>query len=105
MRKDGGQEDRKTIVYNDIVDDDEVDNLNKDLIHLRSGFGDNANKFNNKQECIKQGRVVNEQDKQGNHFDNGNNNPQAQNEHFGAANEPNKIIPMIMMMTTVMPKI
>ena len=77
MPKDGGQEDQKTIVYNDAVDDDEIDNLNKDLIQLRNGFGDHVDEFNNKQEYIKQGGVVNEQDEEGNHFGDGNNNPQS----------------------------
>ena len=90
IQKDGGQEDQKTIVNNDAVDDDEVDDLNKDLIQLRNRFGDNVNEFNNEQEYIEQGGVVNEQDEQGNHFGNGNNNPQAQNKHFGAANEHNQ---------------
>ena len=90
MTKDGGQEDQKTIVYNDAVDDDEVGNLNKDLIQLRNGFGDNVNQLNNKQEYIEQVGVINEQDEQDNHFGNGNNNPQAQNKHFGAANEHNQ---------------
>ena len=32
MPKDEGQEDQRSIVYDDAVDDDKVDNLNKDLI-------------------------------------------------------------------------
>ena len=50
MPNNGGQEDQKTIVYNDGVDDDEIDRLDKDLIQLCNEFGDNVNKFNNKQE-------------------------------------------------------
>ena len=90
MRKDGGQEDQKTIVYDDAVDDNEVDDLNKDLLDLRNGLGDNINDGNNGHEYIKQGGVVNEQDEQGNYFGGGNNNPQARNEHFGATNEQNQ---------------
>ena len=78
MPKDCGQEDQKTIVYDHAVDDDEIDDLNKDLLHLRNGLGDNVNDSNNKHEYIEQGGVVNEQDGQGNHFGGGNNNPQAQ---------------------------
>ena len=77
LQKDGSQEDQETIVYDDALDDDEIDNLNIELIQLRNGSGDNLNKFNNKQEYIKQGGVVNEQDEQGNHSGGGNNNPQA----------------------------
>ena len=61
MPKDGDQVDQKTIIYDDAVDNDEIDDLNKNLIQLRNGFGDNINKFNNKQEYIEQGGVVNEQ--------------------------------------------
>ena len=46
--KDGGQEDQKTIVYNNAVNNDKIDDLNKDLIQLRNGFGDNVNHFYNK---------------------------------------------------------
>ena len=90
MPKDRDQEDPKTIVYDDTSDDDEVDDLNKDLIQQRNGFGNNVNKFNNKQEYIKQGGVVNAQDKQEDHYHNSDNNPQAQNKHFGAVNEHNQ---------------
>ena len=71
------------------IDSDIVDNLNEDLIQVHIGFGDNVNKFNNKQEYIEQGGVVNEQDEQGNHSSNGNNNPQAHDKPFGTANEHN----------------
>ena len=46
-KKDGGQIDTKNIVYDDAVDDDEIDDLNEDLIQLRNGFGDNVNDGNN----------------------------------------------------------
>ena len=62
MPKDRGQEDQKTIIYDDAVDDGMCDDLNKDLIQQGNGFGDNVSKFNNKQEYIKQGGVVNKQD-------------------------------------------
>ena len=64
-------------MYDDAVDDDEIDNLNKDLLHLRKGLGDNVNNGNNKHEYIKQGEIINEQDGQRNLFGGGNNNPQA----------------------------
>ena len=77
MPKNGGQEDQKTMMYIDAVDDNEIDDLNKDLIQLRNGFGDNVNDGNNEHEYIEQGGIINEQDGQGNHFGNANNNPQA----------------------------
>ena len=37
MSKDGGQIDQKTIVYNDAVADDKIDDLNEELVlHLRT---------------------------------------------------------------------
>ena len=75
------------MVYDDAVDDDEIDNLNKDLLHLRNRLGDNVNNGNNEHQYIEQGGIINEQDGQENHFGGGNNKPQAKNEHFGAANE------------------
>ena len=74
-KKDGDQIDQKTIVYDDDVDDDEIDDLNKDLLHLRNGLGDNVNDGNNEYNYIEQGKIINEQDGQGNHFGNTNNNP------------------------------
>ena len=53
MWKDGGQEDQKIIMYDDDVDDNEVDDLNEDLLHLRNGLRDNINNGNNKHEYIK----------------------------------------------------
>ena len=50
MWKDGGQEDQKSIMYNDAVDDNKVDDLNKDLLHLCDRLGDNINDGNNKHE-------------------------------------------------------
>ena len=76
-KKDGGQIDQKTIVYDDDVDDDEIDNLNKDLLHLRNGLGDNVNNGNNKHKYIEKGGIINEQSEQGNHVGGGNNNHQA----------------------------
>ena len=67
-------------------------NLNKALLRLRNGLGDNVNDGNNEYTYIEQGGIINEQDGQANHFDNANNNPQAQSEHFGGANELNQII-------------
>ena len=82
-----GQTDQKTIVYDDDVDQDEINDLNEDLLHLRNGLGDNVNNANNERACIEQGGLVNEHEGQGNHFRNANNNPQEQHEHFGGANE------------------
>ena len=47
MKKDGGQEDDKNIVYNDNMEQDEINDLNEDLLHLRNGLGDNINDANN----------------------------------------------------------
>ena len=88
-KKDGGQTDQKTIVYDDGMDQDEINDLNKDLLHLCSGLGDNVNDANNERAYITQGGLVNEHKGQGNHFGNTNNNPQAHNEHFEGANELN----------------
>ena len=85
--KDRIQIDQKNIVYDDAVDGHEIDNLNKDLLHLHNGLEDNVNNDNNKYNYIKQGGIINEQDGQGNHFSDANNNPQAQNGHFGGGNE------------------
>ena len=89
-KKDGGQTDQKIIVYDDDVDQDEINNLNEDLLQLCNGLGDNNNNANNKRAYIKQGGLVNEHKGQENHFGNANNNPQTQNEHFGGANEPDQ---------------
>ena len=90
MPKYSGQKDQKTIAYDDAMDDDEIDDLKEDLHHLCNGLRDNINDGNNKQEYIEQDGVVNEQDEQGNHFGDGINNRQAQNEYFGAANGHNQ---------------
>ena len=82
MKKDDGQEDQKNIVYDDDMEQDEINDLNDDLLHLRYGLGDNINDANNKLEYIEQGRIVNEHEEQGNHFGNANNNPHAQNKNF-----------------------
>ena len=61
MSKEGGQEDQKNIVYNDAVDDDEIDDLNKeDVRHLRDGLADNNNDDeNNDNNYIEHGGVIN----------------------------------------------
>ena len=46
--KHGGEEDDKNILYDDNVEYNEVDDLNEDNLHLRSGLGDNINNTNNK---------------------------------------------------------
>ena len=48
MPKYGGQVDQKNIVYNDAVDNDKIDNLNKDGLDLQNGLGDNINNGNKK---------------------------------------------------------
>ena len=90
MAKDGSQTDQENFVYNDAVDGNEINDLNEDLLHLYNGLRDNVNNSNNKHNYIKQGGVINEQDEQRNHFGNTNNNPQAQNKHFGGVNELNQ---------------
>ena len=90
--KNGGQEDDKNIPYDDDVEYDEVDDLNEDNLHLRSGLEDNINDSNNKFEYLQEGGILNEDEGQGNHFNNvnniplANNVPLAQNDHFGGAN-------------------
>ena len=87
MWKDDGQIDQKNIVYNNTVDDDKIDNLNKEnVLHLCGGLVDNNNNYNNNN-YIEHDGVVNQQDEQENHFGGTNNNLQAQNKHFGEVNE------------------
>ena len=60
--KDGDQIDQKTIVYNDAVDDDKIDDLNKeDALHLQDGLANNNGNNNNN---IEHGGVINQQAKQ-----------------------------------------
>ena len=87
MAKEGGQKDQKNIVYDDAVDDYKINNLNENGLHLRNSLGENLNNGNNEHNCIEQGGIINEQDKQGNYFADANNNPQAQDKKFGEANE------------------
>ena len=48
MPKGGDQEDQKDIVYNNAVDNDEIDHLNKDdVLHLRNDLADNNNNDKN----------------------------------------------------------
>ena len=60
MMKDGGQDDDKNIVYDNDVEQDEINDLNKDLLHLRNGLGDNINDANNKHQYIEEGGILNE---------------------------------------------
>ena len=47
MPKDGGEIDQKNIVYNDAVDDNEIDDLNKeDTLHFKDGLANNNNNNN-----------------------------------------------------------
>ena len=48
MKKDGGQDEDKNIVFDDDTEQDEINDLNKDLLHLRNRLGDNINDANNK---------------------------------------------------------
>ena len=75
--KNGGQIDQKTIVYDDVVDDDEIDDLNKeDALHLQDGLANNNDDDNNNNYDIEHSGVINQQDKQPNHFGAANNNLQ-----------------------------
>ena len=76
-KKDGNEDDDKNIVYDDDVDHDKVDDLNKDLLHLRNGLGDNINNANNKLQYIEEGGILNGDGGQRNHFGNANNIPLA----------------------------
>ena len=60
MKKDGSQEDDKNIVYNDDMEQDEINDLNEDLLHLRNGLGDNSNNANNKLQYIEEGGILHE---------------------------------------------
>ena len=52
--KDGGQIDQKNIMYDDAVDDDKIDDLNKeDVLHLRDDLADNNNDDDNDNNYIK----------------------------------------------------
>ena len=48
-KKEGDQEDDKNIVYDDDIEQDEINDLNKDLLHLRNGLEDNINNANKEQ--------------------------------------------------------
>ena len=82
-----GEIDLKNIVYNNAVDNDEINDLdNKDALNLNDSLVNNNN--NN----IKHIGVINQQnkqqDKRQNHFDVPNNNLQPQNNHFGGLGKP-----------------
>ena len=88
MSKNGDQEDQKNIVYDDAVDDNKIDNLNKeDVLHLHDGLADNNNNDDNNNNYIKHNGVINQQDGQEIHFSGADNNQQAQEENFGEMNE------------------
>ena len=59
-KKDGGQNDDKNIVYDDDMEQDEINDLNKDLLLLRNGLGDNINDANNEHQYIEEGGILNE---------------------------------------------
>ena len=84
MLKDGGLIDQKTISHNNAVNDDKIDDLNKendlneeDGLHLCNGLADNNNNDDNNNNYIKQRGVIYQQDGQEKHFGGANNNPQA----------------------------
>ena len=54
------------------MEQDEINDLNEDLLHLRNGLGDNINDANNKRQYIEEGGILNEDEEQGNHFGNAN---------------------------------
>ena len=89
------QNDDENILNHDDVEYNQIDDLNKDNLHLRSGLGDNINDVNNEFQYIQEGGILNEAKGQGNHFNNvnniplANNVPLAQNDHFGGANNGN----------------
>ena len=68
MKKDGGQEDDKNIVYNDDMEKDEINDLDEDLLYLRNGLGDNITDANNELQYIEEDGIINEVEGQGNHL-------------------------------------
>ena len=66
-KKDGGQDDNKNIVYDDDMEQDKTNDLNKDLLHLHNGLGDNIKDTNNKCQYIEEEGILNEDQEQGNH--------------------------------------
>ena len=62
MSKDGGQVDQKNSVYNDAVNDEKIEDVNKDGLHLYNGLGDNISNSSNKYNYIKQRGNINQQD-------------------------------------------
>ena len=90
MLKDGGLIDQKTISHNNAVNDDKIDDLNKeDVLHLQDSLANNNNDDDNDNNNIKHDGVINQQDEQENHFGAANNNPQVQKPCFGGVNEHN----------------
>ena len=67
MKKDGDQEDDKNIVYDDNMEQDEINDLNEDLLYLWNGLGDNINDANNKHQYIEEVGILNEDEGQRNH--------------------------------------
>ena len=63
-------------MYDNAVDDDKIDDLNKeDVLHLRDDLADNNNDNDNDNNYIEHGEVINQQNKEENHFGGANNNP------------------------------
>ena len=60
MKKDGGQDDDTNIVYYDDIEQDEINDLNEDILHLCNGLGDNINNANNKLQYIEGDEIANE---------------------------------------------
>ena len=92
IKKDGGQDDKKNVAYDDDMEQNEIYDLDEDLLHLRNRLGDNMNDANKELQYIEEGGILNEDRGQGNHVGNAhniqlaNNIPLEQNEHFGGAN-------------------
>ena len=83
MPKNGGKIDHTNKLYGNAADNNEIDDLdNKDALHLNNGLTNNNNNNN-----IEHVGVINQQDKQQNHFGVLNNNKQPKNDHFGGMGE------------------
>ena len=64
-------------MYDDAVSDDKIDDLNEEnALHLQDCLVSINNKDNKNNNNINYIRVINQQDKQENHFGATNNNPQ-----------------------------
>ena len=91
------QNDDKNILNrnHDDVEDTEVKDLMEDQLQLQSGFGENINDANNELQYLQEGGILHKAEGQGNHFNNVNNIPLANNvppgqdDHFEGPNNGN----------------